>query len=166
MEFEEEEGLFSNYTDTKKNYSSDFLDDDISPITDFQSKKNTKKIESQPINEKKETKKFGFSKEMENDKNYMKSKMMYFNRLNVGRSQVKEVREPNKLGNDHFPIRSAPQSNPIPISDNENNSIFDPQMVNTISSTFVPPHEMIKRSEFSVWDKDRKKVPKKYNINN
>ena len=78
MEFEEE-GLFSNYTDTNKNYSSDFLDDDISPITDFQSKKNiTKKIESQPLNEEKENKKFGFSKEMENDKNYMKSKMMYF----------------------------------------------------------------------------------------
>eukprot|EP01091_Cochliopodium_minus_P008398 TRINITY_DN189_c0_g1_i1.p1 TRINITY_DN189_c0_g1~~TRINITY_DN189_c0_g1_i1.p1 ORF type:complete len:215 (-),score=56.94 TRINITY_DN189_c0_g1_i1:169-813(-) len=103
---------------------------------------------------------------IERDNNYMRSKMMYFNRINVGRSEIREVTK-QRTSPENITCKSAPQSTPIPILyDNSSHSVFDPQIVvNTLSTTFIPPHEMINRSEFSVWEKDRKKVPKKYHFN-
>jgi len=107
------------------------------------------------------------SEKKDRDQNYMRSKMMYFGRLNVGRSEIKPVNV-QRTSPESITCKSAPQSTPIPISyeGNSQNCIFDPQLVvNTLSTTFVPPHEMINRSEFSVWEKDRKKIPRKYHFN-
>jgi len=84
------------------------------------------------------------------ESNYMRSKFRYFNKLNIGRPPVAN------------PINSAPQSNPIPIQlENNHNSDFDSDFNNTLAQTFIPPHELVNRSAFSVWDKQRKKIPKK-----
>ena len=83
--------------------------------------------------------------------NYMRSKFRYFNRLNIGRPPASP-----------YPVNSAPQSNPIPIQlENNLNSDFDSDWKNTIAAhTFIPPHELVNRSAFSVWDKQRRKIPK------
>jgi hypothetical protein len=86
--------------------------------------------------------------------NYMRSKFRYFNKLNIG--------TPAPNSSNPFPIHSAPQSNPIPIQLETNNSnFFDPEWNNTVNQTFIPPHELVNRSAFSVWDKQRKRLPKK-----
>ena len=148
-----------------ENKSPRIMNGDLSPrgyLNTMQSKnKNNSCLKATQSNTSKESKPKNVS--FQEGDSYMKSKMNYFTKLNVARSEIKEVQTKTVTENS-LTCKSAPQSNPIPISlENVGNSIFDPQLVvNTFSSTFIPPHEMTNRSEFSVWEKDRKKIPQKY----